>query len=259
MKLNKNFEPDDRLAFDEKYTMENDPETYFENIDFFNKNIHSFNRFPKIISSEYVELSSNFLSDLRGFPKFESDEIAKKCSLKLSNNPITSLEGSPAYIYGFNISDCSKLANLKHCPEISGYININGCKSLKDLSGLSKKLGGCETSPIKISIIANRSGLESFKGCPKEIENFIVIRCDNLRSFDEFPGKVARLDITIFRQSLLKLHELLHETKSVGIVNLFSDDKGHEEMVELSCRLRETSDPFDFQGWCIEHDFEEYL
>lgn len=241
-----------RAVFDDKYTRENNPEVYFENIDLSNKNINSLDGFPKIISSEYVDLSSNCLSDLRGFPKFQSDEVAKKCSLKLSKNPIISLEGSPDYIYAFDISDCSKLASLQDCPKISGYINITGCKSLK-------KLDGCKTSPPKISIIANRSGLESLEGYPEEVDNLIITGCNNRIISDVLEKKAARVDVTISPPYLSELHEKFHQNKSVGIVNLFSDDKGYEEMVELSCRLRETSDPFEFQDWCLDHGFEEYL
>lgn len=234
-----------------------------DNIDASNKNIYSFTDFPKIIDCQYVDVSNNFLSDLRGLPNFESVEAAKKCSLSLRKNPIISLDGAPDYLYYFNLTDCSKLKSLQHCPEISGCINVEGCKSLKDMVGLryplSKDTDGREIASPTISIIANRSGLTSFKGCPKQVKNLIVAHCDNLRDFYHFPDKVARLNITIFHGCLLILHDLFHEKNAINFINLFSAEHSYAKMAWLSSYLTDTKNPFEFQEFCIDEGFEDYL
>jgi hypothetical protein len=72
MKLQQLFEARNSLGFDEKYTREDNPEVYYGDIVLPAGNVSSFDEFPKLLATSYVDIQSNKFTDFIGFPKIKS-------------------------------------------------------------------------------------------------------------------------------------------------------------------------------------------
>jgi hypothetical protein len=176
-------------------------------------------------------------------------------SVIADDNPLTSLEGLPDSIDTLHVKNCKYLTNLAHCPALSDDITIYGCPLIKDLKGLRIRSAHAQ-------IFASNSGMTSFEGCPKEISLLVATQCKDLTSFDGFPSRVRQLDISVFPGCLMFLHEKVHnkEIEEILLFALDDDDRlTNDHAYHITEKMEEISDPFEFQDWCIENGYEEYL
>jgi hypothetical protein len=56
---------------------------------------------------------------------------------------------------------------------------------------------------------------------------------------------------------ILFLHEQYHDTKAIKKIKYMIGDASIDS--ELTLNFKKISDPFEFQEWCIENGYEEYL
>jgi hypothetical protein len=136
MKLQHLFEEVNSLGIDEKYTREDNPEAYdFPVLRLVNRKLTSLDGLPKVIGNKcgIIDVGENHLTSLIGFPQFESDEVAKNCSISVHKNRLTSFEGLPKYTIYLNAKANKKLTSLEGCPVIGSFIQISECKMLGSL------------------------------------------------------------------------------------------------------------------------------
>jgi hypothetical protein len=100
-------------------------------------------------------------------------------------------------------------------------------------------------------------GLTSFEGCPKRLRILSIVDVE-VTSFEEFPDFVDDLYISPSKGSLMILHEKFHR-KEILICTIMHKDMGFKPNMKLSDTFKKLSDPFEFQDWCIENGYEEYL
>jgi hypothetical protein len=84
-----------------------------------------------------------------------------------------------------------------------------------------------------------------------------------LTSFDGFPKEIhGALHITPFKGSLMILHEKYHDQKSIEELIMYDCLNVSGMVIDvgtLAEAFEEISDPFEFQDWCINNGYEEYL
>ena len=124
MKLQQLFETKNELGFNEKYTREDNPEAYYYEIVLPAGNVSSFDEFPKLLATQYIDIESNKFTDFIGFPKIK-DEVKGPLSVIADDNPLTSLEGLPDIVYKLQLNKCQQLVNLNHCPKIIDALLIS--------------------------------------------------------------------------------------------------------------------------------------
>ena len=160
----------------------------------------------------------------------------------LSNNTLKTLDGCPEITESFDCSYSKKLVSLKGCPKKingtfdcshndnlvkldckdtivnNGFVNLECCKKLKDLSDFpsgtitSILLGGCKMIKSLEGLPSNITGsinctncinLVTLKGCPIKIGNHIII--DNVKIEDlEYCPQEGVIDIKIISCKKLK-------------------------------------------------------
>ena len=160
----------------------------------------------------------------------------------LSNNTLETLEGCPEITESFNCSYSKKLVSLKGCPKKingtfdcshndnlvkldckdtivnDGFVNLENCKKLKDLSDFpsgtitSIYLGGCKMIKSLEGLPSNITGsinctdcinLVTLKGCPIKIGNHIIIDNTKIEDLEYCPQKGV-IDIKIISCKKLK-------------------------------------------------------
>jgi hypothetical protein len=85
-----------------------------------------------------------------------------------------------------------------------------------------------------------------------------MVNCnDKLSSFEGFPDYVDALSITLIPECLMFLHDKMHEEKAIKSCYFY--DIHDDPCFELHRNIEKLSDPFEFQDWCIENGYEEYL
>ena len=100
-------------------------------------------------------------------------------------------------------------------------------------------------------------GLTSFEGCPKRLRILSIFGVE-VTSFEEFPDFVDSLYISPSKGSLMFLHEKFHR-KEILICAIMHKDMCFKPDMKLIDAFKKLSDPFEFQDWCIENGYEEYL
>jgi hypothetical protein len=119
-------------------------------------------------------------------------------------------------------------------------------------------LNGIKTTNItNLSISADESGITSFEGCPDKIGYLSVCSCEKLSNFAGFPKKITSLSISIFKGCLLFLHEKIQNGEIDNIIFILRNS--NQTQIDLMTAIKKLSDPFEFQDWCIENDYEEFL
>jgi hypothetical protein len=101
----------------------------------------------------------------------------------------------------------AQLKSIEGLPEeFQGEITLLTCGGLKDLNGLPKKVGNL--------IIRGCDGLTSLKGCPEEVEGYMVCRnCGHLTSLEGSPKKVGT---DMICESLRELKSLKGSPDHIG-------------------------------------------
>jgi hypothetical protein len=134
MKLQQLFEAENELGFDEKYTRDENPEVYDDNIIVMARKLSSFDAFPKKLGPRVdgFDIGDNEFKDFKGFPNFASDYSKSGLYLYAARNPLTSLEGLPDKIGTLNLYGCHLLTSLENCPMIYEQLDISGCKSIEN-------------------------------------------------------------------------------------------------------------------------------
>jgi hypothetical protein len=128
-------------------------------------------------------------------------------------------------------------------------IHLSGQGKLKNLNGIK-----C-TSATSINVAD--CGLTSFEGLPKDVYHLSMLCKNSLISFDGFPDRIVTLDIIPFKGSLMVIHEKFHDKHVIDDVYFWTSPISEAD--ELTEAFNELSDPFEFQDWCIDSGYEEYL
>lgn len=251
-------------TYSEIYTREDNPAIYYEPVvELSNMELSSFEKLPRIFKTSTVDLSCNKFSSLIGSPKFIPD-VSLVMDFSYNQN-LKSMEGLDAECKLLNITDCHNLESLSGIPYGIESLNIQGNTKITSFEDCSASIVTCKF------ISCDSSGLTSLKHLPKTLSLIALdlYDCTSLNALD--------LDISVKCQTLytnlglnqswaklINLHSLLHDEKKFKEV-IVCDEKekyiiGRKVRLEnLSIMLNNTPDPFEFQDWCINHSFGEFL
>jgi hypothetical protein len=177
-----------------------------------------------------------------------------------------------------------KLKSFKGFPtkEFVGRISICTDEPIDSLEGL----------PKKVKNLHYAGPLKSTKGCPTVVNDLLIMTTDHV-DFEDLPRVVTdKMCISIDSLgpgSLFKLHECYwHESSQIADVHFFrmkqfkkycdyATESGinivsrefwsrlnlaamtTKSTEKLSTMLVSIEDPFEFQDWCIDSGYEEYL
>jgi len=145
---------------------------------------------PRIVKGDFI-CKNNYLKTLEGGPEevggfyfCKNNELTSlkgapnECeSFNCQNNELTSLKGAPSECESFNCQD-NYLTNLKGCPQIIS----------ESLICSNNKLTSLEGAPVKVKslLCQNNYNLETFKGCPKYVDEANFRYC-NIFTLEDFP------------------------------------------------------------------------
>jgi hypothetical protein len=174
MKLQNLFESTKDQPFDEKYTREDNPETFECAESFMKKPNHLYS-----VSSNALSFSKAFdFGKYKAPKKVEFTEVDDPdLCIVIKNNPtIHSLDVIPKVI-------CD---NSESFP----VLTISGCKNITSLKGADNAIEFLD---------ANGTGLTSLLGCPGSIES-LYVDSTQITSFEGVPGTIERNHICLFMQ-----------------------------------------------------------
>lgn len=145
---------------------------------------------PEEVGGKFFCANCNELESLEGGPKRVGELLLYEL------NSLKSLKYGPTYAKKILIHKCVELSSLNGCPEkISSVFECIGCPNLKSLKGIPK----CE----KINI--DMCGIETLEGCPDEVQEFNIWKCNNVKSFKGGPKKTRMFKC--FKSDVLKTLE----------------------------------------------------
>jgi hypothetical protein len=176
---------------------------------------------------------------------------------------------------------CDAIDSLASCPDIGisgstslaysfgvGEFNISYLQNLTTLKGFcdgnkNRKLG-------KIDI--GNTNVTSLEGISEEVYD-LNIENTKIESFEYFPKDVHYLKIDLKPGILMKLHQLIHEEKRIKSISLSvragsvqisskmieSLTEVSKKTIEIQAKIMSMKDPFEFQDWCVDNDFVDYL
>lgn len=163
--------------------------------------------YPVDIVNGFLRISGNPLTSLNGIPSVVNDSIS------ISDLPLKSLRCDYKIKTNWIYFDNLKIINFKDFPFINlNQLNIvvSSILSLESLEGLPKECGILE--------INNCNNLRTLYGCPEKIEEFSVSFCDKLMTLD---GIAKKIDICSFGNlpALIDLNGL--ENSDINVIQQF--------------------------------------
>jgi hypothetical protein len=259
-----------KFNFPDNYTRKDNPDIYYCNdgFDLKNSGVTSFEKFPRIVSAEFFDLSNNLFSDLSGSPKLISQETNSVLLVLSDNKYLKSLNGLNVEIAcpELILRNCPNLENLSNCPANLKFLSIEGSRKIKSLEQCVNSLD----QSVESLYLAD-SGITSLRHIPKNIhlKRLDLRRCSSLVELDlklANPVRTLFVDLLIDRPwaKLINLHSLLHDEKMFSEIKIYksffsSPYNRHDFMQDLSLAMLSLSDPFEFQEWCMQNGLTDYM